>query len=350
MTKERGKWGRAVAIAAACFGWVPSGQVLAQGPAASAEAAFFRDKTVRLIVGYGPGGGYDAYARLIAPHLAKTLGASVIVENMPGAGGLVALNRTAASPPDGLTMQLVNGTGAILSQIVEDKAARFNLLELGHLGTVSASPWMWLVGPQAPVRTLADALKPDTRLAWAGGGPADGLSDGAAFTCEALKLNCRIVIGYKGSNDAALAVIRGEMDAIYVSDTSANNYVKANNAHAVLTLGRKHSRFFPDTPLVFDAIRLDARSQWLMDFRTTLEDLGRILVVPAKLPAGRLAALQEAVKTTLNDAGLVAEGERTQRYIGYLDAASTRKNVEQVLAEPTPDQRGLIKTIMSRTQ
>lgn len=322
----------------------------AQGTVASDDAAFFKDKTVRIIVGYGPGGGYDAYARMIAPQLGKTLGANVIVENMPGAGGLVALNRTAVSPPDGLTIQLVNGTGAVLSQLIEDKAARYNLLELGNLGIVSASPWMWLVGPQSPIKSLADALKPGTSIAWAGGGPADGISDGAAFTCEALKLNCRIVIGYKGSNDAALAVIRGEMDAIYVSDTSANNYAKANGALAVLTMGRQRSRFFPQTPLVFDVAKLDDRSQWLLDFRATLEDLGRILVLPAKLPPARLAALQAAVKTALGDPALIAEGERTQRYIGFVDAEQTLRAIRKVLAEPNAEQRALVKLLMTRTQ
>src|SRR5580704_19220287 len=75
--------------------------------AQDAERAYFSGKTVRLVVGYGPGGGYDAYARMIAPHLSKVLGASVVVENQPGAGGLVALNRLPTAAPDGLTMMIV---------------------------------------------------------------------------------------------------------------------------------------------------------------------------------------------------------------------------------------------------
>lgn len=223
-------------------------QASAQGPGAEAEAAFFKDKTVRIIVGYCPGGGYDTYARMIAPYLSKSLAASVVVENFPGAGGIAALNRTATLPPDGLTMQLINGTGAALTQLVELSSVRYNVLELTHLATLSASPWMWMVGPNSPIKTPADAMKPDVKHAWAGSGPIDGLSDGAAFTCEALKLNCRVVIGYKGSNDAALAVLRGEMDAIYISDTSANNIAKSAGAHAVAAVGRAKSRFFLNTP------------------------------------------------------------------------------------------------------
>ncbi|HEY0420955.1 MAG TPA: tripartite tricarboxylate transporter substrate-binding protein, partial [Acetobacteraceae bacterium] len=137
--------------------------VLAHGvPSAraqDAERAFFGGKTIRLVVGYGPGGGYDAYARMIAPHLSTALGASVVVENQPGAGGLVALNRIYTAAPDGLTIMIVNGTGAALSQLTEQAGVRFDLGQLGYLGTVSASPWMWLVGPGSPIKTPQDAMK-----------------------------------------------------------------------------------------------------------------------------------------------------------------------------------------------
>jgi tripartite-type tricarboxylate transporter receptor subunit TctC len=332
-----------------------SAQSSAQAPAqptaqAQAEAQFFKDKTIRLLVGYGPGGGYDAYARMIAPYLSRTLAASVVVENLPGAGGIAALNRTAVAPPDGLTIQIVNGTGAALSQLLEIKTVRYDILDLTHLGTVSASPWMWMVGPGSQFKTAADAMQPGVKMSWAGSGPIDGLSDGAAFTCEALKLNCRVVIGYKGSNDAALAVIRGEMDAIYVSDTSANNVAKSGNARAIATIGRKPSRFFPDTPLIFDAVKLDTESTWILDFRAAAEDLGRILVAPPRMSPERTQFLRAAIKATLADPALAAEGEKSQRYVGYLEAAETIDNVKKVLGEPSAEQKARIKAILAKAE
>src|SRR6186713_773334 len=76
------------------------------GQAQEAEKAFYAGKTVRMIVGSGVGGGYDIFSRLIAPYLSKTLGTTVIVENVPGAGGLVALNKLYMAPPDGLQISL----------------------------------------------------------------------------------------------------------------------------------------------------------------------------------------------------------------------------------------------------
>jgi tripartite-type tricarboxylate transporter receptor subunit TctC len=314
------------------------------------ERTFFSGKTVRMVVGYGPGGGYDAYARMIAPHLSKVLGASVVVENQPGAGGLVALSRIATAAPDGLTMMIVNGTGAALSQLTEQVGVRFDLGQLGYLGTVSASPWMWLVGPNSPIRAPQDAMKLGRKLNWAASGPADGLSDGAAFTCEALNLDCHVVLGYAGSNQAALAVTQGEMDAIYVSDTSANTYVASGQERAIAAMGRAKSRFFPGVPTIFEAVRLTDDQQWLFDFRAKLENLGRILVVPPGMPPGRLAYLRAAVKETLNDPALLAEGERSQRYIDYLDAEATRKNAQDVVTNIRPEQKKRVQDILARAR
>lgn len=310
----------------------------------------FKGKTVKLVVGYGAGGGYDSYARMIAPHLAKALGATVIVENLPGAGGIVALNRTAMSAPDGLTIQIVNGTGAVMSQLVEVSAVRYDLLTLTHLGTVSISPWMWMVGPGSPFKRPADVTMTKQRLSWAASGSIDGLGDGAAFTCEALRLNCRVVIGYKGSTDAAFAVVRGETDAIYLSDTSANSMAKSGGARALATMGRIRSRYFPEAPLIFDAVELDKASAWLMDFRSSAEDLGRILVGPPRIPAYRAELLRIALKATLTSPAVVAEGEKTQRYVNYLDSAATMANVRKVLNDPTPAQKKRVKEVINKAQ
>jgi tripartite-type tricarboxylate transporter receptor subunit TctC len=337
-----GRWLLAAALALAAA--VPVAR------AQDGERTFFIGKTVRMVVGYGPGGGYDAYARMIAPHLSKVLGASVVVENQPGAGGLVALNRIYTAAPDGLTMMIVNGTGAALSQLTEQAGVRFDLGAFGYLGTVSASPWMWLVGPNSSIKTPQDAMKLGRKMNWAASGPADGLSDGAAFTCEALSLDCHVVLGYVGSNQAALAVTQGEMDAIYVSDTSANNYVTSGQQHVVAAMGRVKSRFFPNAPTIFETVKLTPDQQWLFDFRGKLEYLGRILLVPPHLPPGRLAALQAAVKETLNDPALVAEGEKSQRYIDYLDATSTRKSAQDVVTNISPEQRKRVQDILAKAR
>jgi tripartite-type tricarboxylate transporter receptor subunit TctC len=318
--------------------------------AQQAEVAYFAGKTVRLVVGFGPGGGYDSYARMLAPYLAKHLGTTVIVENRPGAGGLVALNGVYNAPADGLTLMLVNGTGAAFSQLTDQQGARYDLARLGYLATLSAPPSLWTVGPHYQIKTIAEALKAAKKWRWAASGPGDSLSDGAAFTCEGLKLDCQIVLGYKGSNDAALAVSRGEMDALYVTDTSANQYVQSNGLIPLATVGRHRSRFFPELPTIFEAAPLNADQLWLFDFRHAVQNLGRILVVPPGMTDSRLAFLEAATAKAVSDPQFLAEGDKRQLYTDYVDAAGTRKNAMSIVTNVTPAQRKLVYDILARAK
>jgi len=314
--------------------------------AQDAEKAFYAGKTVRMIVGSGVGGGYDVFSRLIAPYLAKVLGTTVVVENQPGAGGLLALNKLYVAPPDGLQISLTNGTGAAFAQLTNDPAARFDLTKFSTLATVGAPPGLWLVGPNSPIREVQQAIDARMKWRWASSGGTSGLGIGAAFTCEALKLDCHVVQGYKGSADAGLAVTRGEMDALYVPESSANNFVKAKQNWALATMARKKSRFFPDRPTIYEAAKMDADGIWVMDFLTNVEGLGRLLLAPPGIPPARLAYLQAAVKETLHNPQLIADGEKAERIIEYLDPVATHRNAVAAVAAVTPEQKARVLKII----
>jgi len=317
------------------------------GRAQDAEKAFYAGKTVRMIVGSGVGGGYDVFSRLIAPYLAKTLGATVIVDNVPGAGGLVALNKLYIAPPDGLQISLVQGTMAAVAQLTADQAARFDLTKFTYLSTVGAPPGLWLVGPDSPIREVQQAIDAKMKWRWASAGGTSGLGIGAAFTCEALKLDCHIVQGYKSSADAGLAVTRGEMDAVYVPESSANHFVKSKQNWALATISRTKSQFFRDRPTIFEVAKIDADRIWAMDYLANLEGLGRLLMAPPGIPPARLAYLRAAVKETLSIPQLIAEGEKMERIIEYLDPAATHKNVVTVVGDVTPEQKARVVRLLS---
>lgn len=328
-------------VAAACIG------LFTPASAQEDQAAFYKGKNVKIIVGYGPGGGYDIYARMIAPYLEKELGTTVIVENQPGAGGLNALNRLyVQKPQDGTQMMLVNGTAAALGQLLEQSNVRYDLTKVGNLGIVVSSPWMWLAGEQAPFKTPAEAVKLSQPIRWGGAGLTDGLSDGASITCEALQVKCKIILGYKGSSDVVLALARGEVDSMYISDSSSNNYVKAGQAKPMAAMARERSRLFPNVPTIYEAVELTKEGQWWVDFRAAVDDLGRVLVTAPNVPPERLAFLQKAVAKALTNEDLIAEGEKTQRYIGYVDAQQTNKLVQRVIGEITPEQKKQVQFVV----
>jgi tripartite-type tricarboxylate transporter receptor subunit TctC len=287
---------------------------------------------------------------MIAPYLARVLGTTVIAENVPGAGGLVALNRLYTLPADGLTISLSNGTAAAFAQLTSQKGARFDLAKFGYLATVGAPPSIWLLGPNPPYKTVADALKVKMKWRWAASGVTSGLATGAAFTCEALKMECQVVPGYTGSNQAALAVARGEMDAIHLAESSANNFSRAKQNYPLATMSRTKSRFFLDKPTIYEAIKLSDDATWVFDFYDNVSNLGRILITTPGVPPARLAYLQAAVKETLSNPQLIAEGEKAERIIEYLDPATTLNNAIKVVGTVTPAQKQRVLNILARTR
>jgi tripartite-type tricarboxylate transporter receptor subunit TctC len=309
-------------------------------------ADFYKGKTVHFIVGLGVGGGFDAYARMIAPYLSKELGTTVVVENLPGAGGLVALNQIYAAQPDGLRLMIVNGTPAALGQLLGQENLRYDLTKVEHLGVISAYPWIWLASPKSDIKSVADAKKPGVKIRWGGTGPSDGPSDGAAVTCEALQLDCQIILGYKGTSDIAVALERGELDGLYLSDSSAANFSSRGQARAVASMARVRSALLPDVPTVFEQAKLTPDQEWWLDFRANLNDLGRILVTTPGVPAARLEFLRAAVKRALTNPALIAEGEKTQRFVRYQPPQEALDLTRKVLTAATPEQKEKLRRVI----
>jgi tripartite-type tricarboxylate transporter receptor subunit TctC len=312
--------------------------------------AYYAGKTVRMIVGSGTGGGYDTFSRMIAPYLAKELGTTVIVENQPGAGGLIALNRLYVAPPDGLQISLSNGSGAVFAQLTSEQNVRYDLARFTYLATVGAPPALWLVAGDSPIREVSQALADRRKWRWASSGGTSNLGIGAAFTCAALRMDCHVVHGYKGSADGGLAVARGEMDALFVAESSANNFVKSKQNWALATMSRHKSRFFPDRPTVYEAAKMDAEQTWVMDFLGSVEALGRILIAPPNMPPERLAYLNEAVKRTLHNPQLIADGEKAERIIEYLGPEESLKNANAAVGAMTPEQKARVLGIIAKAK
>src|SRR6202023_1599309 len=145
------------------------------GPAETA-AEFYRGKTVRILVGSPPGGGYDVYARLVTPALAAKLGATVLVENKDGNGGLAVLATLLARPADGLTIMNGSAEAAIISQMLARPGATWDVTKLNWLAKMASAPKLWVVGQDARYQSLAAAKQADP-LTWSATGPADDISD-----------------------------------------------------------------------------------------------------------------------------------------------------------------------------
>ena len=287
------------------------------GARADAAADFFKGKTVRMVTGGGVGGGYDIYLRLMVPHFAKYLGATVIAENRPGAGMMLAMNQVYQATPDGLTLLLAPGEGAVLGKLMDEQGLRFDLLNYPILARVNTAPRVLIVNPKSPYHTIADVIASPKPI-WLGfNGKTDGVADTAAVMCHALKIPCKLAIGYPSSKEFSLAAVRGEVDGTILVDDSAVQFSKGGQLRPVVFTGRERSRMMPDVPTVFEALRIDDEAAWWLDFRDDLRKLGRLLVVPPGMAPDRLDFLREAARAILTDPSIMADFEAKGQPLQY---------------------------------
>jgi tripartite-type tricarboxylate transporter receptor subunit TctC len=321
---------------------------IAGAPAIAAPgdaAAFYRGKTVRMLVGSPPGGGYDLYARLFAPHLAARIGATVIVENKDGNGGLAALAALLVRPEDGLTVMHASCEAAIMSQMLERPGATWNVSTLQWLAKTSQAPKIWYVGANARYPTIKDATKANP-LTWSATGKADNISDVAAIISYVLGLKSKIVFGYRGAGDMSLAVIRNEVDSGILSADSALPHIQNGSAKGMAMFAPKRWEHLPDVPTLAEAATIPPDKAWIVDLRQQIGEAQRAMVAAPGVPAERVEYLRAAFADVLTDRAVIEEGEKTGREIEYLPGVELQKLVGELMQAAGPHLAEFRKVVL----
>src|SRR5579862_6280606 len=239
---------------------------------AEPAAEFYRGKTVRVLVGSPPGGGYDIYARLVTPALAAKLGATVLVENKDGNGGLAALATLLVRPADGLTIMNGSAEAAILSQMLGRPGVTWDVTRLNWLAKLSSAPKLWFAGKGARYGSVAEAREAP-RLTWAATGPADDISDVQAIISDVLGLHSKIVLGYRGAGDMSLAVISHEVDCGILSADSALPHIDSITPLALF--GARRWPHLAAVPTLREVAALPADKTWLVTLREQIGEAQR---------------------------------------------------------------------------
>jgi tripartite-type tricarboxylate transporter receptor subunit TctC len=300
---------------------------------AETAAEFYRGKTVRVLVGSPPGGGYDIYARLVTPALAAKLGATVLVENKDGNGGLAALATLLVRPADGLTIMNGSAEAAIISQMLGRPGVTWDVTKLNWLAKLAAAPKLWFVGKDARYQSVADAMKAD-KLTWSATGPADDISDVQAVISYVLGLKSKIVTGYRGSGDMSLAVIRNEVDAGLLSADSALQHI--GEIRPLALFGARRWRHLPDVPTISEAAALPADKTWIVTLREQIGEAQRAMVAAPDVPPDRIDYLRGAFAEVLTDPAVLEEGAKTNREIEYMSGADLQRLVGELMAAAGP--------------
>jgi tripartite-type tricarboxylate transporter receptor subunit TctC len=307
-----------------------------RSPAASSDAAnFYRGKTVRILVGSPPGGGYDLYARLIAPYLAVKIGATVLVENKDGNGGLAALSALMVRPVDGLTIMHASAEAAIISQMLARPGVTWDVTKLNWLAKTSMAPKLWFVGSNALYPSIKDTFRANP-LTWSATGLADNIRDVAAIISYVLALKSKIVMGYRGAGDMSLAVIRNEVDSGVLSADTALPHVANNSIKPVAILNSRRWHHLPDVPTLSEAAVLPADKIWIVELRQQIGEPHRAMVAAPGVSTDRVEFLRRAFADILTDPALIEEGTKTKREIEYMAGATLQRLVGELMTTAGP--------------
>lgn len=294
------------------------------------DCSMLKGKTISLVVPYSTGGGYDIYARLVAPALAKALDAQVIVENQPGAGGLLAINGIVNATPDGTKIAIMNGAGAAASILAGAEGANFGLDDLNYIGRVGTQNTLLLSAADGEYQTWEDVVESDGfRFGSTGPGSWDYITPTILMEAFPLK-NAKIITGFPGQAETTLALLQGNVDGLTKPGDTSRPGIEGGDNTALLSVTMDAPEDFASDARYVGELELDEKQEMLLTSHIKVQELGRLLVAPPGMDEGTLECLRDAYDRAANDdADLLKQAEAQNTPIAYISG----EDVENTLVE-----------------
>jgi tripartite-type tricarboxylate transporter receptor subunit TctC len=295
---------------------------------------FYRSRSVSIIVGSGAGGGFDTTARLVARHLGRHIPGTptVIVVNMPGAGGLVAANHLFnAAPKDGTVIGLFP-EAQVMNQLTGGEGVEFDLLKFNWLGSSYNDPNVCVVRADAPVTRFDELIGRAMPIAIGGTGPGADSHDAPRVVAKATGANLRTVAGYTTTNDVRLGIERGEVQGMCLGwesvRSTAGQWLQDKYARVLVQNGVARHPDLPDVPLALDYAR-DDESRALLRLFDAPSSISKPFALPPDVDERLVRVMRDALSATFRDAAFLADAA-TMR----LDfQPKTGQEIQQVLRE-----------------
>lgn len=308
------------------------------GPHGSiAQSNFYEGKTIRIIVGFSPGGGYDALARMLSRHMPKYIPGhpTILVENMTGAGSLLAANHIfKVAKPDGLTFGHFSG-GFAYSQVMGQPGIEFDVQKFVFVGAVARDESAIALTKASGINSMEKwfAAKTPVKLGTTGPG-AFGTDNVIKVLKAALNLPIQIISGYKGTADIRLAAESGEIDgSTWGWDSMRGTWQKAIESGIVVVVLQTVPKPFPDLPQVPLAINFakTPEAKQLIEFGIHYPSkITKTLALPPGTPNDRAQILQKALQETVKDNDFIAEADKAKIGLAPVTADDMRKTVEGI--------------------
>jgi tripartite-type tricarboxylate transporter receptor subunit TctC len=300
-------------------------------PAHATAQDFYQGKTIRLIVGFAAGGGFDTYSRAIARHFGKHVpgNPSVVVENMTGAGSLIAANHIFnAAKPDGLTMG--NWIGPlVLQQALGNPAAKFDGRKFGYLGVPVVDSGVCALTKASGITSADDWIASKKPVKLGGTAPGSTTDDVPKIVAEAIGLPMQMISGYKGTADIRLAADSGEIDGgcwawESIKPTWQKGIAEGSVKIVLQTMTESHPEL-KHVPLAVKYAKTDDARALLDIVHGPYGQLARPYTVPPGLPKDRLELLQKAFMDTMKDKEFLEDAKKAKLDIQALDGLTATK-------------------------
>jgi tripartite-type tricarboxylate transporter receptor subunit TctC len=294
----------------------------------------YEGKTLTIIVGYRPGGGYDRTARLLARHLPKHLPGkpAVIVQNMPGANSIIGANHVYnVARPDGLTIGTFN-RNLPLAQLTRVEGVKFDMTKFAWIGSAASESTILALRSDLPYKAVEDLRKAAQPIVIGTTGPGANTHDFPLLLKELLGLNFKIVSGYSSSADIMLAVERKEVDGRAGSFSSLRPFIDRGLVRPIVR-ARATEPGIEGLPMD-EELAPTPRARALMALRSGPEIVGRPYVMPPGAPDEMVQIVREAFAKVARDPELVDEARKAMMEIEYLGGDRTLQIIKEVLAQP----------------
>jgi tripartite-type tricarboxylate transporter receptor subunit TctC len=301
-------------------------------------AAFFKGKTVRLIVGIGVGSGYDINARLLARHMAAHIPGqpTIIVQNQPGAGSLTMTNALYNTGPYDGTVMGASFNGMPTTPLLQPAGVRFDPVKLNWLGSTNRETQAMYVWHTAPARVLEDAKAKETIM----GAQAPGSTqfDYPVLANQLFGFKFKVVTGYESTPKIHLAMESGEVHGTIANWSTLKaintNWITEKKIRILAQWALKKNPELAEVPLFLDRAQSDAERAALRLMLARLE-YGRPFFLPPNVPAARVEALRRAFDVTMKDPAYLAEADKLKIEVDPLSGEEVTTLVEQVSRTPT---------------
>jgi tripartite-type tricarboxylate transporter receptor subunit TctC len=313
------------------------------GAAPATSQDFYKGKTITLIVGNAPGGGYDHYARLLARHMGRYIAGepNIVVKNMPGAGGMVMSNAMYAQVPrDGLTFGMMSRPNPI-EPVIGNPAAKFKSEDFTWIGTSSTyqeDAYCLVIRADAPFQTIADVQKPGRPLLLGGLAAGGSDTDITLIAREVFKLNVQLVRGYGGSAALNIAIQRGEVEgrAIGVSSlqTGMADWLSGGKLRFLLQFGHEARwKGLPDVPTARE-IAKTADDKALLELAELPFLMARPFMAPPGIPPVAAEILKKAFMDAHRDPDYLREAAALKVDVSPLSGDEIAKIVARIAMTP----------------